>query len=219
MILGCDAAGIDADGNEVVLYSVIGAPSWRGADWTDRSLLTERYQGTFADRSPCHLEHLPKPKELSFEEAACLPTAWLTAYRMLFTNAGVRPGDSVLVQGAGGGVATAAIVLGKAAGLRVFATSRDEAKRDARPGARRRRGGRAGRGCRSGWTRSSRRSAPPPGRTPSSRSAPADASSSRAPPAATTRSRTSGASGQIHKAGKEVHRVNRNMRPFPEVAR
>ncbi|MCF2434129.1 zinc-binding dehydrogenase [Streptomyces thinghirensis] len=48
---------------------------------------------------------------------------------MLFTNAGVRPGDSVLVQGAGGGVATAAIVLGKAAGLRVFATSRDEAKR------------------------------------------------------------------------------------------
>ena len=72
---------------------------------------------------------LPKPKELSFEEAACLPTAWLTAYRMLFTNAGVRPGDSVLVQGAGGGVATAAIVLGKAAGLRVFATSRDEAKR------------------------------------------------------------------------------------------
>ncbi len=38
---------------------------------------------------------LPKPKELSFAEAACLPTAWLTAYRMLFTNAGVRPGDSV----------------------------------------------------------------------------------------------------------------------------
>jgi len=72
---------------------------------------------------------VPKPKELSFEEAACLPTAWLTAYRMLFTNAGVRPGDSVLVQGAGGGVATAAIVLAKAAGLRVFATSRDENKR------------------------------------------------------------------------------------------
>jgi NADPH:quinone reductase-like Zn-dependent oxidoreductase len=48
---------------------------------------------------------------------------------MLFTNAGVRPGDAVLVQGAGGGVATAAIVLAKAAGLRVHATSRDAGKR------------------------------------------------------------------------------------------
>ncbi|WP_234375498.1 zinc-binding dehydrogenase, partial [Streptomyces sp. CB01373] len=95
-----------------------------------RSILTERYQGTFAERVAVPTWNvLPKPKELSFEEAACLPTAWLTAYRMLFTNAGVRPGDSVLVQGAGGGVATAAIVLGRAAGLRVFATSRDEAKR------------------------------------------------------------------------------------------
>src|SRR5690606_4887820 len=95
-----------------------------------RSILTERYQGTFAEQVAVPTWNvLPKPKELSFEEAACLPTAWLTAYRMLFTNAGVRPGDSVLVQGAGGGVATAAIVLGKAAGLRVFATSRDEAKR------------------------------------------------------------------------------------------
>lgn len=72
---------------------------------------------------------LRKPAGLSFEEAACLPTAWLTAYRMLFTNAGVRPGDAVLVQGAGGGVATAAIVLAKAAGLRVYATSRDAGKR------------------------------------------------------------------------------------------
>ena len=95
-----------------------------------RSLLTERYQGTFAEQVAVPAWNvLPKPKELSFEEAACLPTAWLTAYRMLFTNAGVRPGDSVLVQGAGGGVATAAIVLGAAAGLRMYATSRDEAKR------------------------------------------------------------------------------------------
>ena len=70
-----------------------------------------------------------KPERLSFEQAACLPTAWLTAYRMLFTQSGLRPGDSVLVQGAGGGVATALIVLARAAGLRVFATSRDEAKR------------------------------------------------------------------------------------------
>lgn len=73
---------------------------------------------------------VPKPAELSFEEAACLPTAWLTAYRMLFDKAGLQPGSSVLVQGAGGGVATAAIALASAAGFRVYATSRSEAKRE-----------------------------------------------------------------------------------------
>jgi NADPH:quinone reductase-like Zn-dependent oxidoreductase len=131
MILGCDAAGIDEDGNEVVLHSVIGQTGHGVGPEERRSILTERYQGTFAERvSVPAWNVLPKPKELSFEEAACLPTAWLTAYRMLFTNSGVRPGDAVLVQGAGGGVATAAIVLAKAAGLRVYATSRDAAKRE-----------------------------------------------------------------------------------------
>lgn len=130
MILGCDAAGVDQDGNDVVLHSVIGQSGHGVGPDEPRSILTERYQGTFAEQVTVPAWNvLPKPKELSYEEAACLPTAWLTAYRMLFTNAGVRPGDSVLVQGAGGGVATAAIVLGAAAGLRVFATSRDEAKR------------------------------------------------------------------------------------------
>lgn len=130
MILGCDAAGTDQDGNEVVLHSVIGQSGYGVGPKEGRSILTEKYQGTFAERVTVpEWNVLRKPKELSFEQAACLPTAWLTAYRMLFTNAGVRPGDSVLVQGAGGGVATAAIVLGKAAGLLVYATSRDEAKR------------------------------------------------------------------------------------------
>lgn len=130
MILGCDAAGVDAEGNEVVLHSVIGQTGHGVGPTEPRSILTERYQGTFAEQvSVPTWNVLPKPRELTFEEAACLPTAWLTAYRMLFTNAGVRPGDSVLVQGAGGGVATAAIVLGRAAGLRMYATSRDETKR------------------------------------------------------------------------------------------
>ncbi|MEU9606207.1 zinc-binding dehydrogenase [Streptomyces sp. NPDC048057] len=130
MILGCDAAGVDEDGNEVVLHSVIGQTGHGVGPDEPRSLLTERYQGTFAEQvSVPTWNVLRKPPELSFEEAACLPTAWLTAYRMLFTNAGVRPGDSVLVQGAGGGVATAAIVLGRAAGLRMYATSRDATKR------------------------------------------------------------------------------------------
>ena len=73
---------------------------------------------------------VPKPAALTFEEAACLPTAWLTAYRMLFDKAGLEPGSTVLVQGAGGGVATALIALGRAAGYRVWATSRSEAKRE-----------------------------------------------------------------------------------------
>ncbi|WP_037607802.1 zinc-binding dehydrogenase [Streptacidiphilus rugosus] len=129
MILGCDAAGVDEDGNEVVLHSVVGQSGHGVGPREPRTILTEKYQGSFAEKVAVPTWNLlPKPAELSFEEAACLPTAWLTAYRMLFTNADVKPGDTVLVQGAGGGVATALIVLGKAAGLRVWTTSRDEAK-------------------------------------------------------------------------------------------
>ncbi len=132
MILGCDAAGIDEDGNEVVVHGVIGDPMWTGDESNDpgRSLLSERHQGTFAEQVIVPRRNLvPKPASLSFEEAACLPTAWLTAYRMLFVQGGLKPGETVLVQGAGGGVATALITLGRAAGLTVLATSRDEAKR------------------------------------------------------------------------------------------
>ena len=132
MILGCDAAGLDEDGNEVVVHAVVSDPAWTGDETLDpkRSLLSERYQGTFADKVVVPRRNVvPKPGSLSFEEAACLPTAWLTAYRMLYTQGGLKPGDSVLVQGAGGGVATALIALGRAGGLKVFATSRDESKR------------------------------------------------------------------------------------------
>ena len=131
-ILGCDAAGLDEDGNEVVVHAVICHPDWLGDETLDprRSLLSERYEGTFADRVAVPRRNLvPKPERLSFEEATCLPTSWLTAYRMLFTNGALKPGDTVLVQGVGGGVSTALIVLARAAGLRVYATSRDEAKR------------------------------------------------------------------------------------------
>lgn len=132
MILGCDAAGLDEDGNEVVVHAVISDPSWTGDETFDpkRSLLSERHQGTFADKVVVPRANVvPKPASLSFEEAACLPTAWLTAYRMLYTQGGLKAGDTVLVQGAGGGVATALITLARAGGLRVLATSRDEAKR------------------------------------------------------------------------------------------
>ncbi|MBA3990741.1 MAG: zinc-binding dehydrogenase [Propionibacteriales bacterium] len=132
MTLGCDAAGLDAEGNEVVVHAVVSDTSWRGDETLDpqRSLLSERHQGTLAERVVVPRRNLvPKPASLSFEEAACLPTSWLTAYRMLFTQSGLRPGDSVLIQGAGGGVSTALITLAKAAGLRSYVTSRDESKR------------------------------------------------------------------------------------------
>lgn len=132
MVLGCDGAGVDEQGNEVVVHAVVGDPDWRGDETLDprRTLLSEKYDGTLADLVQVPRRNLvPKPAGLSFEEAACLPTAWLTAYRMLFTQAGVQPGSTVLVQGAGGGVATALVGLGRAAGLRMWVTSRDEAKR------------------------------------------------------------------------------------------
>src|SRR3954468_3054122 len=90
MILGCDAAGIDEDGNEVVVHTVISDPDWIGDENMDpnRRLLSERDPGTFAERVAVPRRNLlAKPAQLTFEEAACLPTAWLTAYRMLFTQA------------------------------------------------------------------------------------------------------------------------------------
>ena len=132
MILGCDGAGVLADGSEVVIHSVITDPDWTGDETLDpkRTLLTELHQGTFADQVVVPARNvLPKPAGLSFVEAACMGTAWLTAYRMLFVKSGLRPGQTMLVQGASGGVSTALIALGKAAGLRVWVTGRTEAKR------------------------------------------------------------------------------------------
>jgi NADPH:quinone reductase-like Zn-dependent oxidoreductase len=135
MILGTDAAGLDEDGNEVLVHGVVvGTPGWTGDETLDpkRSLFSEVHQGTMAERVAVPRRNLlPKPAELSFAEAACLPTAWLTAYRMLFVKSGLRPGSTVLVQGASGGVATALIELGRAAGYRIWVTGRSEEKRQA----------------------------------------------------------------------------------------
>jgi NADPH:quinone reductase-like Zn-dependent oxidoreductase len=148
-ILGCDAAGevagyggdappgAPAVGARVVVYPIttcghcaaclsdepLGCRSFR--------MLSEPpLSGALADYVEIPSENLiPLPDQVSFADAACLPTAYLTAYRALFTRAGLRPGMSVLVQGASGGVATACILLSRLAGITVFATSRDEAKR------------------------------------------------------------------------------------------
>lgn len=127
MILGCDAVGTDEEGNEVVVYPVLADP----ADPRGMSLLSERHQGTLAELVTVPRANLiPKPAAVSWLDAACLPTAWLTAYRMLTSRGRAWEGQSVLVQGAGGGVATAAVVLALALGKRVYATSRDPVKRE-----------------------------------------------------------------------------------------
>lgn len=133
MVLGCDAAGVTADGNEVVVHAVVADPDrGRGDETLDprRSLLSEVHPGTLAEKVAVPARNLvAKPAQLSWAEAGSVSVAWLTAYRMLFTKAAAQPGQTVLVQGAGGGVATAAIALGRAAGLRVWVTSRSEVKR------------------------------------------------------------------------------------------
>lgn len=126
MILGCDAAGVTPDGDPVLVFPVVGDK----ADPRGYSLFSERYPGTIADRVAAPRENLiPIPAGVSFAEAACLPTAWLTAYHMLVTRGRLAEAGAVLVQGAGGGVATAAVAIAVALGKRVYATSRDQGKR------------------------------------------------------------------------------------------
>jgi NADPH:quinone reductase-like Zn-dependent oxidoreductase len=127
MVLGCDAAGVDQEGNQVVIYPVVADPD----DPRGLSLLSEHFPGTLAERVAVPPENLvPKPAGVSFLDAACLPTAWLTAFHMLTTRGRVDEASAVLVQGAGGGVSTAAVALAVAMGKRVYVTSRDAAKRE-----------------------------------------------------------------------------------------
>ena len=132
MILGCDGAGTLEDGTEVVLYPVIGDPSAGGDETLDarRTLLTEKHQGTFAETVAVPARNaVPKPPGLTAVQASVMGTAWLTAYRMIFTKSGMKPGQTMLVQGASGGVSTALVQLGRAAGMRVWVTGRTEEKR------------------------------------------------------------------------------------------
>ena len=148
-ILGCDVAGTVAgygpdrpggapeEGTRVVAHSVIGCGACATCAHSDplfcrdMSMLSEGdLQGTLAEYVPVPAANLiALPDSVDFVAAATLPTAYLTAYRMLFTRAALHPGDTVLVHGATGGVATATILLGRTAGLSVYSTSRDEAKR------------------------------------------------------------------------------------------
>jgi len=127
MILGNDGAGELDDGTPVVIYPLIGGEDWRGDETLDPAwhVLSEKVPGTFADCVAIPRRNaIPRPPGLSALRASVLGTAWLTAYRMLFTKAGLRPGQTMLVQGSTGGMSTALIQLGRAAGIEVWATSR-----------------------------------------------------------------------------------------------
>ena len=91
--------------------------------------------GEHSDGAACELMHIDernvfqKPAGLTWEEAAAFPLTFLTAWRMLTTRAQLRADETVLVIGAGAGVAVAAIQIAKHIGARVLVTSRSEVKR------------------------------------------------------------------------------------------
>ena len=122
-ILGADGAGVRVDtGDRVVINP--------GLAHGDRvTVVGEHTDGTHAELVAVPESNVyPLPESISFEEAAAFPLVFETAYRMLVTRAGLREGEWVLVWGVGGGVASAALVIAKALGARVLATSSSDAK-------------------------------------------------------------------------------------------
>ena len=128
MILGNDGAGLLDDGSPVVIYPVMGTDSWKGDETIDPHwhVLSELVPGTMADYVAVPKRNaVPIPGGLSALTASLLGTAWLTAYRTLFTKSRLIPGQTLLVQGASGGMATALIQMGRAAGFEVWVTTRN----------------------------------------------------------------------------------------------
>jgi NADPH:quinone reductase-like Zn-dependent oxidoreductase len=131
IVLGCDGAGTLDDGTPVIIYPIIGNPLWKGDETLDpdREVLSERYNGTTAEYTVVPARNIvPFAKGLSFPAAALMGASWMTAYRMLFTKSDLKPGQSMLVQGSSGGVSTALIELGRAAGMEVWVAGRSEEK-------------------------------------------------------------------------------------------
>ncbi len=144
-VLGSDGAGVVESagpgatgvkiGDEVVLNPGINCGTCEFCLRGEHSLcvsfrlLGEHISGTFAEYvvAPA-INAYPKPASLSWEEAAAFPLTFLTAWRMLVTKAQVRPGESLLIVGIGGGVAVAALQIAKLLGLTVYATSGSAAK-------------------------------------------------------------------------------------------
>jgi NADPH2:quinone reductase len=92
-------------------------------------VLGERSEGTYSEYVKLPgVNCFPIPVGLSFEEAAAFPLVFITVWRMLVTNAELKPGEHVLVLGIGGGVATAALLLAKQMGAHVIVTSSSDEK-------------------------------------------------------------------------------------------
>jgi zinc-binding alcohol dehydrogenase/oxidoreductase len=127
---GSDGAGVRRDtGEEVVIYPSLAWGDREVAPGPDFQILGGPRDGTFAELiSVPEANVFSKPARLSWEEAAALPLAGLTAYRALFARGGLRAGETVLVLGAGSGVSTFAVQLAVQAGARVLVTSSSDEK-------------------------------------------------------------------------------------------
>jgi zinc-binding alcohol dehydrogenase/oxidoreductase len=131
-IIGADGAGRRADnGEEVVILPSLwwgGDESAPGDEW---QILGDHTPGTYAEAVSVPEECvLPKPAGLGWHEAAALPLVGVTVYRALVSRGRLRSGESVLVLGAGGGVATMAVAMASAMGAHVFVTSSSRQKID-----------------------------------------------------------------------------------------
>ncbi len=126
--VGAGVTGV-APGDEVVVLPSLGWGGGEDAPGPGFRILGGPDDGTYAEQVLLPAGNvLPRPARLSWEEAAALPLAGLTAYRALVSRARVRTGETVLVLGIGGGVATIALLLARAAGCRVIVTSSSHEK-------------------------------------------------------------------------------------------
>ena len=132
LIPGSDGSGVRRDtGEEVVIYPAFGWAPGEAFPGDSFEILGGPRDGTYAELVAVPVANLlRKPSRLSWEEAAALPLAALTAYRALFTRARLQPGETVLVLGAGSGVSTFAVQLGAQAMARVLVTSASDEKID-----------------------------------------------------------------------------------------
>ena len=135
LVPGSDGAGIRRDtGAEVVIYPALDWGDREEAFGPDFQILGGPRDGTFAELVAVPEANVfPKPAQLSWEEAAALPLAGLTAYRALFARGRLRAGETVLVLGAGSGVSTFAVQLAAQVGVRVLVTSSSDERIDAGP--------------------------------------------------------------------------------------
>ncbi|HZR93091.1 MAG TPA: zinc-binding dehydrogenase [Gaiellaceae bacterium] len=129
-VAGHDGAGVRRDtGEEVVLYPTVGWGERDDVPAPGASFLGGPHDGTFAQLVVVPAENVfPKPARLSWEQAAALPVAGMTAYRALHAVGRLQAGETVLVLGAGSGVSTFAVALAAQAGARVLVTSSSSEK-------------------------------------------------------------------------------------------